>query len=165
MLLNLYLEKMCIESGGATFLVKEYRMFMFWWKLALNTLMIAIGGKIWFMILNLQLVLSSALHQDLEQFESLESWKYLHCFKLAILFSTSENQNRAVMEAHRVRKGKNKWQSVKMKWGVWQNSINWLLLFPQDKGFRIFLYFQQYRLFNCYWFAHIMFSPITRTIT
>ena len=26
------------------------------------------------------------------------SWKYLHCFKLAILFSTSKNQNRAVME-------------------------------------------------------------------
>ena len=61
------------------------------------------------------------------------------CFKLAILFSTSKNQNRAVMEAHRVRKGKNKWQSVKMKWGVWQTSINLLLLFPQDKGFRIFI--------------------------
>ena len=35
--------------------------------------MIAIGGKIWFMIVNLQLVLSSTLHQDLEQFEYLEN--------------------------------------------------------------------------------------------
>ena len=119
--------------------IEDLKFLCFGKKSDLNTLMIAIGVKIWFMIVNLQLVLSSALHQDLEQFESLESWKYLHCFKLAILFSTSENQNRAVMEAHRVRKGKNKWQSVKMKWGVWQNSINWLLLFPQDKGFRIFL--------------------------
>ena len=50
---------------------------------------------------------------------------------------TNKIRDRAVKEAHGLQGGKNKWQPVKMKWGVWQNSINWLILGLKTKRFGI----------------------------